>query len=841
MIFMKLMYAFAISLALILGVVSAQTGSTVCTNLCGYANYGGGYYKAMCWAFAENTKTFSTPSGTKTWNYVNSVSADNDCKAYWNNPNSRCFCEGAASQMPAAPTNVRASVDSCSGNTATIRITWTDNSNNENNFLVKKWHLNVDNDWVLIGTVSANSNSFTWNSAVANAYYAITVGAQNSAGTSYPVDSHRFIFKVTCATQPDLIIEPRATEPLNPVAGNPVTFSAVVKNIGGAAAGSSATRFRLDIGKDGTWNVQQVISTGSLAINGMETETWSRVWLAREGEHKFEICADINNAVAESDETNNCTPHLSISVPASTTTSTTTTTSTSSTTSSSSTTLPPGACSGNIILALNPSSVQPSGIVTFSASGLANCNGKLINLRQNSCSGTQINSCTSQAQGCSGTFNAPSPTGTYNYFACIDKNNDNDFTDFGESALANIIVSTSATTTSTTTTSTTSTTAQPAACSNECLRWGQRECSGSGYRVCGNLNGDNCFEWGQVVNCPSGTVCSSGFCATSSDPTSTTSSTTTTTSTTTSTSTTTTSSSTSTSSSSSTTSSSSTSSTAGSSTTSSTSSTSSSTTSSTSSTSSTTSSTTTTTDQPSTCSNDCIRWGQRECSGNSYRVCGNFDGDSCFEWSSFSSCTSGQTCIEGFCFPSATASISNGSGACSNQCSSGQKRCSSNSAVEICGNFDSDSCLEYGFDQNCRSDQLCINSECVKACDHECSPQGLTGCDGPNVYMFCGNFDDDPCNEWTRASCGRSEKCLNNRCVGASSQQTPPGASEPVLETETRTIISEPEAEIEEFVSQEPPLDFALVAFVIILILAVAVFAFNRRRTEGEEKETRGK
>ena len=52
-----------------------------------------------------------------------------------------------------------------------------------------------------------------------------------------------------------------------------------------------------------------------------------------------------------------------------------------------------------------------------------------------------------------------------------------------------------------------------------------------------------------------------------------------------------------------------------------------------------------------TCTNECS-YGQRRCSGTGYQVCGDFDCDSCHEWSSTYSCGSGKVCSDGQCVTS---------------------------------------------------------------------------------------------------------------------------------------------------------------------------------------------
>ena len=90
-------------------------------------------------------------------------------------------------------------------------------------------------------------------------------------------------------------------------------------------------------------------------------------------------------------------------------------------------------CSGSVILNLTPSTVESSGSVIPSTSGLSDCNNKIIFFKNNSCSGTQVSSCTLTDGGCTGSsFTAPSNEGLYTYYACIDKNDDGDFSDSGE-------------------------------------------------------------------------------------------------------------------------------------------------------------------------------------------------------------------------------------------------------------------------------------------------------------------------------------------------------------------------------------------------------------------------
>ncbi|MBI5697461.1 MAG: hypothetical protein HZC29_02970, partial [Thaumarchaeota archaeon] len=100
-------------------------------------------------------------------------------------------------------------------------------------------------------------------------------------------------------------------------------------------------------------------------------------------------------------------------------------------------------CSGTITLSLSPTTVAPSGSVTPSSSGLSSCDGKTVYFKKDSCAGTQVSSCTVSGSGCTGaSFTAPSTTGSYTYYACVDKNGDSDYSDSGESDPETLTVST---------------------------------------------------------------------------------------------------------------------------------------------------------------------------------------------------------------------------------------------------------------------------------------------------------------------------------------------------------------------------------------------------------------
>ncbi|MFH1630931.1 MAG: hypothetical protein ABIA21_01775 [Candidatus Aenigmatarchaeota archaeon] len=156
------------------------------------------------------------------------------------------------------------------------------------------------------------------------------------------------------------------------------------------------------------------------------------------------------------------------------------------------------------------------------------------------------------------------------------------------------------------------------------------------------------------------------------------------------------------------------------------------------------------------CSNDCSPSGTKQCYGNGYRTCGNYDADSCLEWSSTTTCQSGYTCSSGSCIL-----------ACSNDCSpSGTKQCVGTTSYKTCGNYDADSCLEWSSTSSCSSGQTCSNGQCITPCSNDCSSSGIRECIGTTTYKACGNYDSDSCLEWSSTKkCSSGYICSGGYCA----------------------------------------------------------------------------
>lgn len=139
------------------------------------------------------------------------------------------------------------------------------------------------------------------------------------------------------------------------------------------------------------------------------------------------------------------------------------------------------------------------------------------------------------------------------------------------------------------------------------------------------------------------------------------------------------------------------------------------------------------------CSNECSPSGYRQCNGNGYQVCGNYDSDSCLEWSSATSCSASQVCDDGDCV-------------------------SQNCVPKTCSYFDyncgtaSDGCGNTLNCGTCSSGYTCSNNVCNSGCS---SHSGKRCADG-DLYWYnsCG------VKEGLAQDCGQNYSTANYRCSG---------------------------------------------------------------------------
>jgi hypothetical protein len=156
-----------------------------------------------------------------------------------------------------------------------------------------------------------------------------------------------------------------------------------------------------------------------------------------------------------------------------------------------------------------------------------------------------------------------------------------------------------------------------------------------------------------------------------------------------------------------------------------------------------------------TCVDECTA-GSKQCSGDGFRECGNHDADSCLDWGTVTGCPAGQTCSNGVC----------GAG-CTNECTANAKECVTADSFRTCGDFDADSCLEWSATTPCPTGQTCSNGVCSATCQDECTTSGAKECTASGTgYRTCGNHDGDTCLEWSlETTCPTGQTCTNGTCA----------------------------------------------------------------------------
>ncbi len=220
--------------------------------------------------------------------------------------------------------------------------------------------------------------------------------------------------------------------------------------------------------------------------------------------------------------------------------------------------------------------------------------------------------------------------------------------------------------------------APPVTCTNECTT-NQKQCASNGqYQLCGNYDSDTCTEWSTSYTCPTGQTCSNGTCS-------------------------------------------------------------------------------------NTCINQCASTEKMCVSNTTYKTCA-LDGTGCYAWSSLvNTCPYNTTCANGSC------STNPAPPSCSNECTTNQKQCSSNGQYQLCGNYDSDTCTEWSTSYTCPTGQTCSGSGvCGSTCTNQCSTLGQWACSSEGTYKICQDTNNDGCFEWTRNNncqtgfyCSESQKaCL---------------------------------------------------------------------------------
>src|SRR3989339_65937 len=186
------------------------------------------------------------------------------------------------------------------------------------------------------------------------------------------------------------------------------------------------------------------------------------------------------------------------------------------------------------------------------------------------------------------------------------------------------------------------------------------------------------------------------------------------------------------------------------------------------------------------CTDQCSE-NERKCDGNAtYKICGNFNNENCLGWSENITCPENTVCNQGACVEKKIekpAKRIENSG-CTNECEGeGNRSCVDNNYA-ICGNYDSDNCLELGEPIPCPFNTTCSkeNGICVSGiqepiinndinntnnsdCTNECGTEFERQCLG-NGFQVCGNYDSDTCLEFGEVNeCASGYSCENGACT----------------------------------------------------------------------------
>jgi hypothetical protein len=166
--------------------------------------------------------------------------------------------------------------------------------------------------------------------------------------------------------------------------------------------------------------------------------------------------------------------------------------------------------------------------------------------------------------------------------------------------------------------------------------------------------------------------------------------------------------------------------------------------------------------------------GERSCVGNAVIHCEDTNGDGCVEWSTPSTCPENYKCADGECVgcdPDCDGKECGDDGCggscgecepdlhcenyrcvpgCQDECWWDEFYCMSQREYVVCGQYDDDPCTEFSPPQRCPRGTRCSEREmaCVSdTCEDECYA-GQTQCLDEWTYMDCGQYDNDPCLEW---------------------------------------------------------------------------------------------
>jgi len=147
-------------------------------------------------------------------------------------------------------------------------------------------------------------------------------------------------------------------------------------------------------------------------------------------------------------------------------------------------------------------------------------------------------------------------------------------------------------------------------------------------------------------------------------------------------------------------------------------------------------------------------------------------------------CSSGYVCSNGECVASSSDGGGGGGGggseSCSDECSSGaiEKSCVNSTTIKTktCGNYDSDSCLEWSsYSYNsCSNNEECKDGSCIKIeinCTNECNTSNYPRCKDDKTAELCLLNSSSNCYYIKEDSCSEKEKCVDGTCKITTTQE----------------------------------------------------------------------
>jgi len=210
-------------------------------------------------------------------------------------------------------------------------------------------------------------------------------------------------------------------------------------------------------------------------------------------------------------------------------------------------------------------------------------------------------------------------------------------------------------------------------CEDECTAAGSRICDGSGYRTCEDYDRDGCLELGSTLQCPQGQVCSNGQCA-------------------------------------------------------------------------------------DTCKDECTVLNAKKCVLDSVAVCDDYNDDGCLEWGTAVPCDEGLVCGNGYC-----------ESTCESECTVAKaKKCDEGGNVVVCDDYDGMGCLKWGSPTPCNSPLVCAGGVCTQSCADGCPFKNAKQCvvSTTDQYQVCDDYNSDGCLEWGSAqTCTDPLVCSSGNCA----------------------------------------------------------------------------